>query len=550
MDTMNRASEGRTPRIALGVAAAAVLASALGLWLALRAAPQVPVVTAGPWQAGTTLRYRLAWTTSGRVALTGAPDGEPPLANDVDLAATLRLTGHAAPGGEVVLAASLDELARHDVAVLGRDVFADHADATRQLVGPTAWVTLKDGVVAQIHFEPGAPPVFKHLMQSVLGLAQVRVSAEPSWSALEPGPSGIARVIYERTGARTLVRRRVSYERLTAAPDAPGARPELAATAAIELDADGRIASLVDDERLVIRTAGTAAPLFEGRSRFTLELEGRGRAAAAPVPVLAGLEARRPAEPVVEGDVERALLEQRAAGLTFDELARGVRTRWSDRDAQRRWFARGVALLRLDPSLCAELAELGFGDAGDPAARRLVFDLLAAAGHADAQAVMREALGRDSARPQLVELVQRFSRVTRPDAASARFVHAAHARARASGERALVGATSYTLGALAHHLRASGEPALAAELDGELRAALAAATTSEARATALAALGNARLDDNVALVRAHAGDPEPDVRGRAAWALRHTHTDAARDALYELATDADPRVARTAFAAL
>lgn len=515
-------------RTKLFAGAALVAVAAIG-WDLLDRTSDVVEVRANPWPAGLQLRYDFAWKLDSELAAGGSG-----IAAHIDLAATLTITSH----GDV-LAASLDDITAHQLELLGKHVFADAAAARAQLVGHTAWLVLAaNGTVERVYFDPKASPAFKHLMQSALPMTQIARADAAKYTTTEPGPSGLGRVTYRRDG-RSLTRTRDAYEQLTVVPDASVATPELAGTASITLDAGDRIAKLADDERLVLRVPGSATPLYEGTSRFTLALVGTNRVVPAAPPVLAQLHQRRPGELVLDGDVERAHLEQRANGLTLERLTSGFRRAWgSARDDKRIWVSQAVALVKLDPSLVDEIVELGFGDGSDARTRSLAFDLLASAGHAEAQAAMRDVLA--SQRTDFVDLVQRFSIVAAPTAETVEFVLAEYRTATGSAQIA----TSYTLGSLAKHVRVA-DPKLAAEVEGTLRGNLADAQTPQARAHAITALGNAALADDV---RPYATDVDAEVRAGVARALRHTATPAARDTLVKLAADADVNVARAALA--
>jgi HEAT repeat protein len=510
--------------------------------------------TAGPrptWPSGTRYDYRLEWTADSEVGGQAA-DGAPTFTSKIDLSATVRLVSHGAYEHGWLLAASFVEVPKPDVALLGRPVFPDPAAARAELVGPTAWVVIDaDGRVERVYFDASAPQAFKHLMQSVVGLAQITTGDGPSWSAVEPGPSGIARVVYERESATTWTRQRIGYDTLTAAPVVPNATPQLAARADITVDPQGHLATLVDNEVLTVRIPNATAALFHGTSRFALTLVDHGKEVVGDQPALAQKEVRTPGQIAQTGEIETRLREQRTRGMTREQLVEGLGRVWTlpSGSEKRRWLDQAAALLQLHPELCSDVLA-AFHD-GEGRERLFAFDLLASAGMPEAQAAMREALASPDAKLLAPELVQRFSLVVRPDADSARFVVDAWRAARTNGDADLASATTYTIGAVARHLAEDGaHAALVDDLDGKLRDALAQAATPRAREDALAALGNAAQAANVSVVREAAHDASPEVRSRAAWALRDTATPEARAALVELSSDADPRVARSALAAL
>jgi len=494
-------------------------------------------------------RYHLTWTFDTELLAGG--DGAP-LAGHVDLEGTLQLVEIGERDGHRLVAASLLGVTKHDVVVLGRRALADEA-AVAELVGPTAWAQLgDDGRVETIYFAPGAPRAFTHLMQQIIGISHVAPQEAPTWTTIEPGPSGVAEVAYTRDGAQ-LRRERVRYTTLTSVPAATQIdAPTLTSSATIVLDERGRVVSLVDDEQVAITDAGTGARLYRGKSHFAITAERGGRTSiVTPPPSLAGYEARSPGEMAIAGDVDRQLVEGHTGGLTFDGLTKGLTTDWGSRRTEKRqWIVKATSLLKLDPSLAPELVEMAFGEGTtlSDAQRLTVFEMLAAAGHKEAQAAMRDALGRPAARPQQVALVQRFSFVERPDAETVAYVLAA--REGAGADRNYTIATSFTLGSIAKHLRASGDEAAAGEIDAVLQSALAAARTDSDRAELLRALGNAASVVTVPAIQAYATSTDAAVRTSAAWALRDTPTAEARATLFTLAGDSNADVTRSALAAL
>lgn len=531
----------RRRRLSLVLAALAVASTTGALLRQLRSdATEPPAISA---------RYHLTWTFDSELV---AGSESAPLAGHLDLEGTLQLIEVGERDGHRLVAASLLGVTKHDLVVLGRRALETDTAAAAELVGPTAWAELgADGRVETIYFAPGAPRSFTHLMQQIVGLAVVAPHDEPTWTTVEAGPSGVAEVAYTRDGAQ-LRRERLRYTTLTSVPaQAHIAAPVLTSSASIWLDEHGRIATLVDDEQVAITDADRGTRMYKGTSHFAITAERGGRAAAVPPPPpsLAGFEARHAGELSASVDVDRQMLEGHTGGLTFDGLAKGLTTSWDNRRTEKRqWIVKATALLKLDPSLCPELVEMGFGESSTltDAQRVLVFDMLAAAGHAEAQAAMRDALGRPAARPLNVALVQRFSFVERPSAETVAFVLAA----RDGGDRNSTIATSYALGSIAKHLRAAGDEATASEIDSVLAGALASARSDADRAELLRAVGNAASVTTVPAIQAYASSKDVSVRTAAAWALRDTPTAEARATLLSLAGDSDTDVTRSALTAL
>ena len=135
----------------------------------------------------------------------------------------------------------------------------------------------------------------------------------------------------------------------------------------------------------------------------------------------------------------------------------------------------------------------------------------------------------------------------KPDPATAAFVSSAYDAAGHGG--ALRNANAFVLGTLAHGLSQSN-PELATEYNAKLRRDLKQAKTREDRVSLLAALGNTRRTENVAVFTENAHDTDPEIRRQIATSLRNADTTEGRALLVGLAADAESAVAAAAFHAM
>jgi hypothetical protein len=208
-----------------------------------------------------------------------------------------------------------------------------------------------------------------------------------------------------------------------------------------------------------------------------------------------------------------------------------------------------VALLRLDPSLCGALVQMFERPGASLATRALLLDLLASAGHAQAQAAMREALASPAARTDATGygvLLQRLGMVLAPERETVDFAYAAYAPSRGDARSAAAFALGATLGARGP---ARSDPMLEKYAD-RLRADLRAAKEADSRVALLAALGNAGNPRDAALIAGYARDDDAAVRRQAALSLRRERTPEARSTLFAMLRDPESSVGGAALSSL
>jgi hypothetical protein len=540
--------------VSLSSAVGLVLAALVALLAATQQSPSArtiaAVVDAPPqpggfrwaFPEGTRLVYRLDWRTEQRVGALGPGDAHGELA----LAGTLELRGHGRRGDAWLVEARLTADEQRFV-VLGQDAGPGGA-----LGDGVAWAELADdGTLRAVEVAQDAPATWQNLATALLGQLEVIVPVEgrgETWARAQRGPFGRGLVRYTQPAADTLLRVREAYETVDGLPPgARGVRPE--GQGRVRLG-PGYLRGLDEGERVVITGEG---PSFDGSARLRLALVEVGRFAGGAR--ASGPRRRlRPDERVTDVDAERQALIARVAGLTGEELLAGVLVLGPggipDED---RWMWRATGLLQLEPRLCATLGQLFADGKLGREQRGLVLDLLAGAGHAQAQAAMVVALSSPSARERPADwnrYVQRLSFVETPTAETLAFAQGLRTDALAAGDVHTSRASAYVLGNLAGAMAAHGDTAGARALAEGLRRDLVAADAPAERAALITAYAAAKPADVVTVVSAYAADGDVDVRRAVAYAVAEVPGAAAQAVLDGLVTDGDSIVQETTLSVL
>jgi hypothetical protein len=518
------------PRLRKRAALLLGLLALVGVAIVVRLRP-APIAYRVDWAADTRYVYRLAWSDDESVRLPVADGRE--ASTELDIAGELTLRSYGASDGTHVVGLSLQPSSARATA-FGQPLFAA-GDGT--LEGHEALLAISPrGEVQSLLFSPGDPETWKTLAGALASELSMTLPAKPalSWQAVADDGLGSAQLSYRALSADELERRRLSYRSLRALPDR---KALAAATQTIDsrhriVIGAGQLRALDEDDDIRV------PPTVERRARLSLVLLRAEKVAHAEAPV-AGRELRRPGQPVTSDLARRQLLAQRTGGMTGADLVNRIyanaRGGLHD-DAAWLWKATGVLIEH--PEVCAELGQ-AFADPEMSAdTRRVILDLLAGAGHAEAQAALRHALDSPAATQSrdYPLLVQRFSLVPDPTPETAQFLAQTGQRAKAQGNLDVARATHYSLGAVVGHM-AAHDAETAARLNHALVDELTSARSGEDKRDALRAIGNAGLPENVALVLAERDAEDPSVRAAAAAALRKTAGPETTRALLALAGD-------------
>jgi hypothetical protein len=480
--------------------------------------------------------YDVAWHGQQSAQVTKDEGAQ----GSADLDAELTLRGYGQSEGAWRVGARLGGFRKHSLKVLGAEAIRDDAAAHEAFDGHEALVEIEpNGKVRAVYFQPGDPALFKHVMQWLVTQLQVTIADDKEWTAEEAGPFGLSTVKY--VAGEELVRTRVAYTRLDAAPAARAHHTVEGATR-IKLTQAGQLDSLVLDEKLTAQGA-LASLHLEAKLRATMQVE-------ALTPPVAGAERREPGQLVVAADMNERLLDQRVDGLTIEEVLEDL-SRFGeigDSPELNKWVWRASGLLALHPELAREL-QVPYKTAGHNA-RGLILDVLAGAGNPECQSVMRKLLDDPKAREQgtaaYVEHLQRISQLGAPQKETVQFAWKSYTQAP---NKDVKWASAYAVGSTVRHL-ADTDPALAKEIDRQLRDEARRARTTEEQAMLVRALGNAATADDLPVILDASTAEDAEVRRASASALRLADGDDAMQALLKLATDKEVAVQAAALASL
>ncbi|PTL83944.1 HEAT repeat domain-containing protein [Vitiosangium sp. GDMCC 1.1324] len=560
-------------RLRIAAALAAITAAlALGFFLvpstpptsdsSSQAAAPRPFSWRPDWPAGTRYVYTLDWRSQQR-AVPPLPGQGAPMEGSLHLSGDLVLRALGHDGEAILLGASLENLRQHELRVAGQEVLPDEAAVAAAYSGREALLEMTPaGTVRAIRFLPEDPDVFKHTVQWLITHMQPTLPADATqrdagqWDVTENTSLGQARASYEvdANQPRTLRRTRSNYTRLDVAAAQGGVAPQkLDSHATFTFAEAGHLVSLSHQEILTART-DTGQPLLDSMELVRLSLRELGRfSPPADVGLAARTEVRKPGVITTSAAVERRLLEQRAEGLTMEKLTAELLAygNGGEMPDHSHWLWRATGRLALEPERCRELVAVFENPSFTAQGRALVLDLLVGAGHAQAQAVLRELLETREARADsgAYELfLQRLGLVQAPEKDTLAWLARSHQEAESSQQPHLRNASAYALGAAVGRLGA--EDAEAGTYNRILIEGLGAARTPGDRETYLRALGNAGRTENVATVLSYAGDPDASVRAAVAAALRKADTPESTAALLELAGASEPSVQAEALTSL
>jgi HEAT repeat protein len=498
------------------------------------------------WSPGHSYVYALEAHTKqharfGDAAKAQAIDGE------MTIDGELLVRCHAAENGRFTLGVSVQNLTTASLVVGGAEGLADRAAIDRK----EALVEIDArGRVGRVLFHKDDAATFTFVMQSLIGLLQVTLPEGPAreWEIEEPTLLGRAHARYAVEAPNVMHRVHSAYTVLMAAPDAAsvaGARIDSDDRASLALD--GALDALRVSEHVVVPSP--AGPKLV--ADVALDLSRKGEGTFVPVPIaLDALDAHRLNEVASTADVRRAILENVAAQTTPQQIDDVVAAYGHGAALPPGFLTSAAALIKLRPETAGALVEIFERPETSGMMRALLCDILVSAGTREAQAALRDVIASDAARSDAViypQLVQRLGLVLAPEKATVDMTLKEYARASAVPVRT---ASAYALGsAIGARARAAGRGEVV-EYNKRLRQDLANARRDEDRVTLLAALGNAGLPENVALVRGYAKDKSAAVRKQTAIALRKTDREDAHETLMELLSDDEAAVGLASIGAL
>lgn len=325
-------------------------------------------------------------------------------------------------------------------------------------------------------------------------------------------------------------------------------KQDLSAATELSLNADQTIRRLQGDERLQV-SDGKGQRLMRCNQQLRVEwLEGKQ---ATSEPRLALGPVRQAGQVLLDPSTQQSLLRQRAGKMTAAKLLAQLRSAAADSD-QGAFLWQATALLQLDPSLADQVAETLMSPVATQSSRELGMDLLAHSGQPADQEAMRRVLSAPAlqAEPRAnLVLLQRFSFVAHPDAASQSFVRDQVAGGSAPSPQARK-AAMFVLGSMAGHLRDNGREQEAAPHVALLSEQAGATAATETRRAAIAGLGNAHDPASLSSLLQASQDDVTVLRGAAATALRHYDSLEVTTRLVEMCGDSSGLVQRSALLSL
>ncbi|HEY7373772.1 MAG TPA: HEAT repeat domain-containing protein [Polyangia bacterium] len=402
-----------------------------------------------------------------------------------------------------------------------------------------------DGSFQGARGEPGLPAFVGRLWSALGEYLQLRHGAAGAadWQLEESDAAGRYLAAYAQTGRQTVSKKKLRYT--ATAAQAVSSYEVRASAAGFELDADGRLASLGAGESLRARVGDGNGPVPGFESTTTLDLR---RASVDAVPSLLASWLADSARAVAlrgaaHADSQRARDRALIDGLTVAEALSRLQplaeragqkdgTGGASREARGRAgraFAAFTALLRQDPAALAA-AEANLRKGGP-----LTTTLLAAlrdAGSPEAQALLAEMSrpGSPLAPEQRFEATRALSLVATPTADTVETLRALR------GDPEVAAQATYGLGSALHRLDAQ-DPALAAEVRGDLLGQLAAAHTPGERSMVLTALGNAGDPATLDAIAGYQQSDDAAVRAAVAQAVRRIDGPQADAMLASLCAD-------------
>jgi len=507
------------------------------------------------WSPGAQYIYDLAWHSRQSTPILELGNAAPMTSGELDLGGTMTLRSYGPHDGATVLGARFGKLVRHRLVVLGKDLLPDDDAVAKELGNAEVFVeVLPDGHIRSLAAAVGTRPLARNLVSWIASELEVVIAGNDAWSVEQTDPFGRGVTRYEVNDDRSIDRTRASYAKLDAVPAEIARRatpPVIQSYGKITIAGPGHLQSLVDDETIAMTMNG-GEPAFTAEAHVAITLRSIEGGEAPSLPDLARMKTFAAGDRVDGEGVDQQLLEKRVAGLSGERLLSDLRLLDGPLPGGDVWLWQASGLLVLHPELCATLiAPFGDGTLG-PRAQGIVLDLLAAAGHAQAQATMRTLVGSAAAKidpARHAMFVQRFTFLDAPDPDSVAFIRQLRATARATGDVHTERAAAYSLGAMAGVLARSNSGG-AAGLEAELLQDLSTANTPADRVALLEAVGNAHLADTVSAVIDHISDTDAGVRRAVVVALSATTTDQAHAAILQLAGDRDSIVQRAALTAL
>ena len=506
------------------------------------------------WEPGMTYSYRLSYRSlnqttipmQGRDGVEESSD----FSAAVDLVATLGFRVYDEQDGVFRMGVFLADFEKRDMNLMGEKLDPSPQEFRRMFEEQEAIVEMSNqGEVLSLLFEEQAEPLYKNLVQTLLGELQVRLGGdERKWESEEANSHGVSQNRYAVEschGQELLIEKvRDNYTKFNAVVgDLGQSQSVFQGDYSIAFHRDGYFQKIHGSEEIRIQqqSGGQLVHVDTEIALSLLSIESFDNAQAIDSRILT-MDRRQLGEIVISQRAERQALEQRAAGMTVDRviddvIGFGNATRLPYGS---RWLWRAVGALRLAPEECRKLVDAFFHPGVHERGKNLILELLAATGHEQAQSVMVDLLSRTevSASKGYPKMIQRLGGVESPGEKTTDFIWSQFQRSRNEATPRHF-ATAYTLAGIASSLGESGEHSLAKKYNRELVNLLQEAEDSRVKYHYLRCVGATGLEENVELIAAYRASDNPVLRRATAAAFRHIRTPRTEQVLGELLGDTD-----------
>ena len=414
------------------------------------------------WPRGSRYRYDFDWTVASTSTIDMAGAGGGSGATDASAKSSLHgqlvFTSYGKKGDAWVLGVAVAGVREAKLEALGNDLLSAPGAVHDTFDGREAFVEVGDrGDVRHLRFRAGDPPLFRQLLQSVIGESQVVLSGvaqAQSWQAIETVSIGRLETRYAVDAADPFLIHRTPARLLTstALPHGSGAglAPVLAGSSDIRLDREGFVRSIA------ARVDLTIAPLLEHHTVFTMTFLSKDDVEVADDFVLESVAAdvvepgSAPAAPEL-----RKRMDERFATRTSQEQVNQMLSGYAKGlPPARGMLDATAAFLRLHPEACDAIATQFLDPEVSGRSREFMMGLLASAGSPAAQAGMRRGLDVPESRADLGvygRMVQRLGFVAAPTRESLTYMIALHDSPAVVADADLRRVSGLALGALAAH---------------------------------------------------------------------------------------------------
>lgn len=405
------------------------------------------------------------------------------------------------------------------------------------------------GKVRSVHAPAGGATLFEYTMRALIEETQVRlggVAGIQSWVEAELLPQGTVESVYRIEDGR-LVRTRASYNSLRAAGMLNGAPVAQSESAKHVIELDGTVVGKIHGTE-TLKATSNQHPFLDSKADLDLEKTGEREDDRGAID-LTKFTSRTLEDMPESTSMRQRMLEQRADGLSWESVieALGEYGEAGKMPDHSKWTWRATALLELDPKRAYDLIPLFEGGRPGGKLRPLLLDLLASVSTPEAQKVMRQLIGSETAKhdPRSAQLVQRLGFMDNPDRETVKFINDRYASAKTAKNKNDRLASAFTLGTVSGKADDRDRKDAVETLTKDLEQAPADETVFYLRALA-------NTDSPLALgtYRTNSSANDPEVRAAVADALDEPQLPESLELLMTLLQDQDAEVQRTALKSL